>query len=509
MRIYLIAPAPDDASDTTAEISMAGVKTPYTLSAAAGIVSVAALLPQEARIRLCDEVVQEVDLEAEADLVGLSINVSQVARGLELAAAFRRRGIPVVMGGAHVSLAPELFRGKADAIVIGEFETAAPRFAADLKAGGLQPEYRCGQADMAETPLPRWDLYPNDRAISGVVQTSRGCPFDCTFCDVIQYVGRKQRHKPPERVLAELRQLYDLGYREVSLSDDNFTVYRQRTRALLEALIAWNGTGGRHPVRFSTQISIDAARDPDLLAMCNRAGLRQVFVGIETGNPESLAEANKRQNLRIDLGDACRTVVGAGLTIRAGLIVGFDHDGLDCFERQFAFAQSLPIVGFNVSALVAPYATPLYAEMKRAGRIVDEDTHRLAAGTRMTNLIPARMTREQLTEGRDWLKAALLAPDAAMARFETYAHTLGSPCQDMTRSAWATASARRHPLHELVPLMMKDKGARRVIEGVRDLIAARPEIGYDLTSILTLHLSECARAAGHRARIGRQLETVA
>ncbi|MCE8471047.1 hypothetical protein LZ189_18705, partial [Rhodovulum sulfidophilum] len=323
--------------------SMAGVETPFTLSAAAGIVSVAAWLPRGTHIRICDEAVQEVDLGAEVDSVGLSINVSQIARGLDLARAFRRRGVPVVLGGAHVSLAPDIFRGRADCLVIGAFDTAAPNVAADLLAGALKPEYRCGKADMVAMPLPRRDLSPNDRAIAGVVQTSRGCRFDGTFCDVIQYVGRKQRHKPPEKVLTELCQLYRLGYREVSLSDDNFTVFRKRPRALLVALIGWNSSAGRDPVRFSTRISIDA----DLLARCNRAGLRQVFVGLETSDPAALVEANKRQNLHVGLIGECRKLVAAGLTIRGGRIVGF-----------------------NVSAPVAPYATPLCAEMKRAGRIV-------------------------------------------------------------------------------------------------------------------------------------------
>ncbi|MBK5922298.1 hypothetical protein CCR90_00610 [Rhodovulum sulfidophilum] len=496
MRIYLIAPAPDDKTDTAAETSMAGVKTPFTLSTAAGIVSVAAWRPRGTDIRICDEVVQQVDLGAEIDPVGLSINVSQVARGLDLTRAFRCRGVPVVLGGAHVSPAPEIFRGRADCLVIGAFDTAAPNVAADLLAGALKPEYRCGKADMVAMPLPRRDLYANDRAIAGVVQTSRGCPFDGTFCDVIQYVGRKQRHKPPEKVLAEPGQLYRLGYREVSLSDDNFTVSRKRTRALPEALTGWNGSAGRDPVRFSTRISIDAARDADLLARCNRAGLRQVFVGLETSDPAALAEANKRQNLHVGLIGECRKLVAAGLTIRGGLIAGFDHDDLGCFERQFAFAQALPVVGFNVSAPVAPYATPLCAEMKRAGRSVDADTHRVsAAGARMTNMLPAQMTREELAEGRARLKAALLAPDAALVRFEAYARTLGPPSQDMGRTAWVKSGARRHPLHELLPLMMKEKGTRRVILAVREMIAERPETGYDLTSILTLHLSECARAA--------------
>ena len=494
MKIYLIAPRTDEPNFDSAMSSVPGMRGRYTLVAASGIASVAAWFPASDDIRLCDETVQDVDLEAEADVVGLSINVSQIRRGLELAREFRRRGRRVVLGGAHVSLAPELFRGEADCLVIGEFETVAPRFMEDLQAGRLQSEYRCGQADLAEAPVPRWDLYPNDGAVTGVVQTSRGCPFECSFCDVIQYLGRKQRHKPPHRVIAELEVLHALGYREITLSDDNFTVYRKRTRELLTALLDWNGAEGRAPVQFSTQMSIDVARDPDLLALCNAAGLRHAFVGLETSNAEALTESRKRQNLGVDLVGECEKIVRAGLTIHAGLIVGFDHDDLSCFEQQFAFAQRLPVVGLNVSALVAPYATPLYAEMRQAGRIVEEATHGTAVGnTPLTNLIPARMTREELAEGRAWLKTELLAPENAILRFERYAKTLGAPRLDMARSADQSLRGRRHPLRELIPMMAREPGMRRLITGVRDTIAERPEIAYDLNSTLAMYLADAAR----------------
>ncbi len=149
--------------------------------------------------------------------------------------------------------------------------------------------------------MPRWDLYPNGQALMGSVQTSRGCPFECEFCDVIQYLGRKQRHKPVGQVLAELDQLYRLGYRSVFLADDNFTVYRARAKELLVALRDWNArqTDGR--MRLMSQVSIDAAGDEDMLQMCADAGLTHVFIGIETPNEESLREAKKRQNLKKNL----------------------------------------------------------------------------------------------------------------------------------------------------------------------------------------------------------------
>ena len=498
MRLYLIAPAARSADDDTLENTLAGTKTRYALSAAAGIASVASFFPDEVDLVLCDEVIDRVDFDDPADVIGLSVNVSQMARGIEIAREFRKRGRRVIIGGAHVSLAPDLFEGEADCLVIGEFEPIAAQVVGDLLSGTLKPVYRGGQADMAKLPMPRWDLYPNHKTLAGVVQTSRGCPFDCNFCDVIQYVGRKQRHKPPKAVIAEAEQLYDLGYRHIMLSDDNFTVYRRRSLELLEALAAWNAGRDRGSVVFSTQLSIDLARSPDLLAACNRAGLRYVFIGLETDDEAALEASRKRQNMRIDPREECRRIVAAGLSIRAGLIVGFDSDDLSCFERQFRFAQSLPIVGFNVSALTAPIATPLYDEMKKAGRIVEGAGQGLGAGmASLTNFLPAQMTREQLAEGRRWLKHSLLEADNTIARFEHLAAILGPP--DPALRSVQRGGLAGNPLLELMQALRGNKEARRVIDAVFDLIATRPEIQDDLSSQLMLHLNELRKHADRAA----------
>ena len=244
MRIYLISPAPDFGSRALNDDCAIGFSKPYAMNAAAGIATVAAFFPDEMEIRLCDEIVEAVDYDDPAEIIAISMNVAQAPRGVEMARRFRKQGKTVVFGGAHVSLAPQLFEGLADCLVVGEFEPVAAEFMADLQAGALKARYDGGKADLAASPKPRWDLYPNDRALAGVVQTSRGCPFDCHFCDVIQYLGRVQRHKPVEQVIEEVEALYELGYRQINLSDDNFTVYRQRTRALLSALAEWNGPTG-------------------------------------------------------------------------------------------------------------------------------------------------------------------------------------------------------------------------------------------------------------------------
>lgn len=259
----------------------------------------------------------------------ISVNLSQAVRGIEISRIFREKGKTVIMGGAHFSLAPQLFEQAADCLVVGEFEPVAPLFMAALQAGMLKARHDGSKAALGEARIPCRDLYPNDRALAGVVQTSRGCPFSCNFCDVIQYLGRVQRHKPSKKVIEEVQYLYDLGYRQINLSDDNFTVYRQRTLTLLSTLATWNGADEPEPVTFITQMSIDVAKDPDLFSMFSQAGLRFAFVGIETSSEAA------RQNLRVDLVRQCEKIVEAGGgAIHAGLIVGFDSDDLSCFERQ-------------------------------------------------------------------------------------------------------------------------------------------------------------------------------
>ncbi len=505
MKVYLIAPLPSFGSDTVIADYMLALDESYALIAAAGISTVAAFFGDDFTLRLCDEITEAVDFDDPSEVIGISMNVSQAARGIEIARRFRAMGRTVIMGGAHVSLAPDMFEGEADCLVVGELEPVAQDLINDLRTGTLQTRYDGSKADLAQSPVPRWDLYRNDRAISGVVQTSRGCPFECNFCDVIQYLGRVQRHKPPGAVVAELQQLYDLGYRSVNLSDDNFTVYRQRTRTLLEALIAWNGQDGREPMRFSTQMSIDIARDANLLSLCNEAGLRTAFVGIETSSEEALKESLKRQNLRQDLAERCGRIVAAGVTVQAGLMLGFDSDDLGCFERQFRFGMSLPVVQLRVSVLVAPVATPLYAQYKAEGRLLeDPGQDPSSVGNYWTNIQPKNMSRAQLAEGATWLVDALMQPDNVIHRFERLAALLKPAPERLRHPARRKFGTRRgSPWLELIRQGARDPAGRQVIEAVDALARQRPEIAGDLFDSLAMHLNGhllVARMRGGRDR---------
>ena len=421
------------------------------------LTTLAALAPPDFTVRLCDEAISPIDFDTSADFIGLTGKITQRERMIEVGAEFRRRGKTVLIGGPSASLSPDPFRHACDVLVRGEIEEIAPELFSDLRSGRWREEYDGGRPDLASSPIPQWSLYPNHRAVVGALQTSRGCPFDCEFCDVIPYLGRKQRHKPIGNVLAELDVLYGHGYREVFLTDDNFTVYRRRAKEVVDALRGWNERPDREPVFFTTQASIDAARDEELLGMCAGAGLNQVFIGIETPNEAALREANKRQNLLDGPIGQIEKFLGHGIMVRSGMMVGFDADGPDVFERQFEFAMATPIPNFSVGAVVAPEATPLHARMRKSGRLI-EGANETAAVPWETNIAPIGMTREQLCDRHEVAREPAVLPG-------------------VLRRAAAAPHPRDRAPGDRAPPARVERGDARPRAPVLDADEAVPEVG--------------------------------
>jgi hypothetical protein len=423
--LYLVNPRSPVPSYTGGEAYAAHGFAPATLIADLALPTVAALAPAHWRVRLGDEQCGAIDLAPPEPFVGLTGKVNQWPRARALAAHYRALGKVVVIGGSFASLSADTVRPHCDVLVRGELEPIAATLFADLERGVWRAEYEGAPADLACSPAPRWDLYPLERAAMGSVQTSRGCPFECEFCDVIVYVGRRQRHKPVASVLAELDALYARGLRQVYLADDNLTVHRREARALMNALGDWNRARTDGPVRFLTQLSIDLARDPELLALCADAGLTTAFIGVETPDPESLREAKKRQNL-VDLVAALEVFSEHGVAVSAGLIAGFDHDDPSTFERLATFAARTPVAHFTVSVLVAPEGTPLARRLAAAGRLAtDGGAAETIASPLATNILPAQMTREALVAGVGQLARDLYAPEAFEARLTRHIALFG------------------------------------------------------------------------------------
>ena len=440
--------------------------------------TLAAFVPPGWDIKICDARCDDVDFENSATVVAITGKVSQRSEMKAIASEFRKRGKLVLAGGPHVSLWPEDIRPYADVLVIGEMEDIAAELFADIEAGNPKPEYRGGKPDLRNSPLPRWDLYPMQAYMTGQVQTSRGCPFECEFCDVIQYLGRKQRWKDPGQIIAELDQLYALGCRDVLLADDNFTVVRKRARALLEAIEEWNSRRPSGRMRLITQLSIEVARDADLLKLAARAGLDRCFIGIETPNEEALKEVLKRQNTRLDLAAEIRKIAAAGIMPLCGMIVGFDHDGPDIFERQAAFIASIPSPIIQIGMLVAPHGTPLYDRIKAENRL--NESGYIGEGNLIdTNILPAGMTPEELRAGLRWLVNEIFDPDQWFARLEKFLEASPDNLNRRSLKIFSVVEARL-----AADLGKRGDAERRLLDRLETLARRRPDlisqIGYAL-----------------------------
>jgi radical SAM superfamily enzyme YgiQ (UPF0313 family) len=425
-RLYLINPASDFPNYFGRESFAASGLAPACLVADLATTSVAAMASKHLDVRICEENIEPIDYDTGADFVGITGKLTQTAQMLRIAAAFRARGKTVIIGGPFASLSPGAVRDGCDILFRGEMEGIADEFFSDLAEGTWKAEYDGGRPDLTTSPAPRWDLYPNERTLMGALQTSRGCPFDCEFCDVIQYLGRNQRFKNIDQILAELDVLNRSGYQRIFLSDDNFTVNRNRAKSVLEALRHWNDSRGElSPCTFDTQASIEAGEDDELLHLCVEGGLTSMFIGIETPNADSLRETRKFQNLRKPIVESIKKIVEHGVSVRGGMIVGFDSDGPDMFQRMFDFAMETPIPFYSLNPLIAPAATPLHARLKREGRLRSE-AHEMGHEMPMdTNIIPKQMSREELLRGVKWLGNQLYRPAAFLHRLKLFASSCG------------------------------------------------------------------------------------
>jgi radical SAM superfamily enzyme YgiQ (UPF0313 family) len=340
-----------------------------------GLLTVSALLPPAWERRLVDLNVQrlkDADLEW-ADMVFATAMLAQKESLREVVQRAKKMGKRVVLGGPYVTSTIEELPD-ADCIFRGEAERTLPQFVEDVARGEMKRIYQASERPaLAETPIPDFALANLKRYSAMSVQYSRGCPFSCEFCDIIEIYGRIPRTKSNQQILAEFDALKALGWRgTLFIVDDNFIGNKQRTRALLRELIEWRRT--RPGIGFFTEASMNLADDPELCALMVEAGFKKVFVGIETPSVESLEECHKLQNRNRDLVASVHTLQRAGLEVMAGFIVGFDSDKSDIFRRQFEFIQRSGVAMAMVGLLNALPQTRLWQRLKREGRLEAEST---------------------------------------------------------------------------------------------------------------------------------------
>ncbi len=369
-----------------------------------GLVTIAALLPTSWQLSLVDTNLRTLteDDWNEADLILLSGMIVQSKHLLAIVKEAKARGKTVVVGGPYAtSLPDEVAAAGADFLVLDEGERTLPHFLEAFLRGEPGGRFRSHEKpEMSEAPMPRFDLLELDAYIDMAVQYSRGCPFLCEFCDIITLYGRRPRTKPNERLLAELAQLYDLGWRgRVFFVDDNFIGNKKNVLGLLDDLEAWQRERG-FPFQLYTEASVDLGTHADLLAKMVRAGFTTVFLGIETPDEESLKLTKKKQNIRSPLTESVAAMMQAGLRVMGGFILGFDGEEQGAGQRIVDFVEEAEIpVAFLSLLQVLPH-TGLHQRLTKEGRLTDE-----RADVNQTTLMNFRPTRPVAEIAEEYLQA--------------------------------------------------------------------------------------------------------
>jgi radical SAM superfamily enzyme YgiQ (UPF0313 family) len=445
--------------------------------------TVAGLTAPKHEVVLCDENVEPIDFDVDADIVGVTGFIIHKSRMLEIIAEFRRRGRFVVVGGPFASLCPEELREHCDVIFVDEAEETWPVFLGDFEAGAWKTEYRPDEKpDMSLSPMPRFDLLKVDRYHAMTIQFARGCPFNCEFCDIIVMYGRRPRAKGVDQVMAEIEECHRLGATQVFIVDDNFIGNNKLAKELLRAMASWSREH-EYPIDFNTEVSLNVAADDELLSLMRAANFSTIFIGIESPRRDSLQETRKTQNMRGDLLANIRKIQSFGIQIQAGMIVGFDADDESIFEEQLAFVQAARIPVSMTGMLQALPKTPLHARISKEGRLLHETNGDQFA---FSNIVPAGMSRRKLYEGYRWLVAQLY--DFDNYRRRTLAFLLNRGSQVHGGGNFRAGDLRR--LRQVMVAMLLRGGPRRAWFTVRLLGATllrRPSVIKEAISFAVVH----------------------
>ena len=392
-----------------------------------GLLTIAAMLPEEWEKKLVDmNVTSLTDADIQwADYVFISAMVVQRDSVREVVSRCRKLGVKTVAGGPLFTTGFDEFDG-IDHFVLGEAEITLPLFLDDIAKGNPKPIYTTDKCpDINNTPLPLWSLIDSHQYSSMSIQYSRGCPFDCEFCDIVVLNGHKPRTKGREQILAELDALYNYGWRSgVFIVDDNFIGNKKKLKAeTLPAIIEWSKEK-KYPFSFYTEVSINLAEDEELMQLMNEAGFDRIFIGIETPNEESLAECNKLPNKGRDLTALVKKLQNHSFEVQGGFIVGFDSDPISIFRSQINFIQNSGIVTAMVGLLNAPRGTKLYQRLKKENRLLKVFT---GNNTDINiNFVP-KMNYETLIDGYKHIVDTIYSPRQYYERIRIFLREYNPP----------------------------------------------------------------------------------
>jgi radical SAM superfamily enzyme YgiQ (UPF0313 family) len=424
MNVLLIYPKfPDTFWSFTYALSFIGKKAAFP---PLGLLTVATLLPEEWHQRLVDlnvDSLMDKDLQW-ADMAFIGGMAVQRKSASQIIARCDASNLKVVAGGPLFTSEPDEFK-QVDHLVLDEAELTLPAFLTDLHNGQPKKVYRASYfCDLGATPAPSWGLIKMKRYASMSIQFSRGCPFNCDFCNVTTLFGHRSRLKKPRQIISELDRIYASGWRgSIFFVDDNFIGNKRYLKShLLPALIEWRQD--KKGCVFFTEASINLADDPELLGMMVTAGFDSVFIGIESPDEVSLTECHKTQNKNRDLLESVKIIHRSGLQVMGGFIVGFDSDMPSIFQRQIDFIQKSGIVTAMVGMLQAPPGTRLFDRLQRESRVVNTFSGDNVDGT--TNIIP-RMGMDRLLDGYQTIMKQIYSPKNYYRRVRTLLKDLKVP----------------------------------------------------------------------------------
>lgn len=374
------------------------------------------LTPPEHEIRVFDENIEEIDYGWDADLVGISVRTMFANRAYRISDTFRERGVKTVLGGIHPTMCTDEALQHCDAVVIGEADNVWQTLLHDAENGGLKSTYRAETAtDMTACPTPAWSVLSRDRYISDIVQTTKGCPFNCEFCSVYAFDGQKIRNKTVDQVIKEINGLGGsvAGFKKKAIffADDNIIANKKFSRELFAAL-------KEHNVKWSCQASINIARDDEILRMMKECGCGAMLIGLESISEKNLSQMNKGVNLKNDYISAIKKIQSYGMLVNGSFILGYDFDTQSSFDELADFIEEAKLLMPVINILTPFPGTKLFERLEKEGRIIHRDWSKY--DSKHVVFSPALLTPEELLEGHKRVIRRIYSFDSIYRRLEYY-----------------------------------------------------------------------------------------
>jgi len=379
------------------------------------LATVAALTPPGVDIRIVDENIEEINFDEEVDIVGITCNTSLALRAYEIADEFRKRGIKVVLGGIHPSMLPQEAIQHADAVVIGETENVWSQLISDYKERCLKRFYESLEKPCLDNqPVPRYDLLKNEKYVFHVVQTTRGCPYDCEFCSVKPMLGNKYRYKPVEKILKEIETLIKIQNKLIFFSDDNFGGDKEHTKKLLKELLSFQ-------ITYSVQVSLDVVKDKELMELFVRSRCRKFLIGFESLSENNLKQINKAKCNRIEeYAKHIEKIQFYGIEVVGSFMFGCDYDDDTVFESTVNFIKDTNIASPVINILTPFPGTRLFERFKNENRILHTNWSKYDISH--VCFMPKLMSPETLQNGYIWARQQVYSYDSIFKRLKHLWH---------------------------------------------------------------------------------------